>query len=126
MDGDNRVFYKMGGVRSYTELIEIICARPGMTTMKGTFEEVAAWLQGLAAGLDEGNADALREWKGFVKWLLRRLRYPSNYVWSAALRQTYPEDIVVFEQLRVLFHEYKLAVETKRTKSKRSARSSEE
>ena len=78
-----------------------------MYTLGGTFEEASAWLQGFASGLNESTPNIAAEWYSFADWLKSRLGYPSNWMWCSALRRSYPDDAVAFEQLRLLFAEYK-------------------
>lgn len=77
-----------------------------MATRNGTFGEVSAWLTAYAAGMTDVDKEAAKPWYEFTDWLLRRLDYPSNYFWSAALREVYPDDETAIRQLRLLYIEY--------------------
>ena len=100
-------FSKLGQVRSFSKLIETMCKNPRMYTMKGTFEEAAAWLQGFAAGLSEAELDLASEWYGFTIWLPQRLSYSEDLVWCSALKRAYQKDEAAFEQLLSLYNEYR-------------------
>lgn len=80
-----------------------------MITLGGTFQEVAAWLQGFAAGLSEADPDSASEWYNFVEWLPQKLHYPINHVWCHVLSQAYPKNSDALEQLHLLYTEYKSA-----------------
>ena len=108
-------FQKLGSVRLYSELIAGICSNPRMYTPAGTFREVAAWLHGLAVGLDESAPELASQWSGFVDWLPGRLNYHEVYMWYGPMQRLYPEDAVAIRQLSLLYAEYEAQCATANT-----------
>ena len=93
---------------TFAELVEGVCTRTRMYTLKSTFVEVATFLDGFDAGCQYCDPNASKDWTDFTRrWLPMRLKYPPNYHWSGIFQRMYPNDAEAIEQLHLLFEEYK-------------------
>jgi hypothetical protein len=92
--------------RSELELIQTVCRRPKFWVLNGTLEEVVAWIQGLATGIEKATGrDPL---KGLHRWMSLRFGYPQNWAWHGVVhrecRRENPEDSL--HVLSLLFEEW--------------------
>lgn len=93
-------------VNSFYELVDRVCKRPAMIALSGSLFEIAAFLDGCAAGLAVADKCYVNEWRGFRLWIAGRLHFERNLAWPCALSRAYPDDNEAIKQLPILFKEY--------------------
>jgi hypothetical protein len=89
---------------TFADVIGFLCKRPQMYTMRGSFNEVIAFIEGYTTG--DRNRSTRLEWHGFSRWLSEKFEYPSSEVASEYVRKTYPDDREALESLARLYRQY--------------------
>jgi len=114
MDEDNEKPPANQSTRQVADFTESVFYRPGMYTINGTLEEVAAFLEGYYSAAakcihSEGAQKEVNRWCDFTRWLAEKVEGAESPSWSnvfRALRRNYSEDAAVFDKLREWYPEY--------------------
>lgn len=92
-------------------MIEQVCSRPNMYTLRGTFDEIAAYVMGYAHGDPHtplsGEAGVL-----FNRFVNLKLYFPSNFLWSASIKRSAHSDKEAIELFRSLVLEFSALKDT--------------
>lgn len=95
---------------NYSEIIHTVCGRPMMFAHDGKFQTIADFLSGYDwAKRDTEGKSELKD--RFRDWLAQRFYKlngtPRNYVWWAYISIHFPKDEEAFNQLPLLYQEYR-------------------
>ncbi len=92
--------------------VEVVCRRPAMYTLTGTFGEAVSFLEGWYGataryGSHAGAELADREWTGFGCWLSGKIGSTEDTRGAMqALRLMCPNDDAAFSRAQSLYEEY--------------------
>lgn len=72
---------------SFINFIQLICTRPRMYTIGGTYNETAAYITGFSAGTDSPIND-----RTFDRFVCLKNSFPTNYVWTYVIKECTKDD----------------------------------
>lgn len=93
----------------FPKFIVLICTRPNMYTLRGTFNEVVAYIMGYSQGSNSPIEGFL-----FGRYVCLKHSFPFNYHWSGVLRSTTPDDEKAIALLQATILEF---LDLKQTKT---------